>query len=162
MKKLQIIGTCLLMLIFCNIAYSQEYTIETSKGPVLVVVPEGLTLAQAYQEMARLYLEERYDLEELQIRVDELLLQLEKSFQAEANYYLAMQKLINDYQKLRSLYEAREKRDNFQFILYGGVSFFEDTTIRLGIGVLLFKKMWIGIDYEIPKEIGVTFGIRLD
>ena len=141
-----------LCLIFCCgllLASEQSWTISTSQGEKELIVPEGMTLEEAYQTMAVMYWEERYDREELQASLDQLAADAQSYLDDATASRKALNELLLSYQNLVSLYEDKTtipwvkgtlgmdfgyRVDNtFSGTLWGGVVFKEKVTLEAGL-----------------------------
>ena len=96
----------LALLSFTVSATEGEWTISTSQGEKTLVIPEGLSLEQAYQQMAVLYWEERYDRETLTATVAELTAEVEAYQSSVEELTSSQEELIGLYRDLQSYYEA--------------------------------------------------------
>ncbi len=129
------------------------YTVPTSRGDIELTVPDGLTLEEAYIEMARLYLEERWDheklLEESALLTKELDIYIEENKQLRAQY----NKLLTSYTKIDELYAELTKvkpmssiitanasydlvNRNVNLALTGGWCFYEILDITAGLSTI--------------------------
>ena len=130
-------------------ASEQSWTISTSQGEKELIVPEGMTLEEAYQTMAVMYWEERYDREELQASLDQLTADAQSYLEDATASREALNELLLSYQNLVSLYEDKTtipwvkgtlgmdfgyRVDNtFSGTLWGGVIFKEKVTLEAGL-----------------------------
>lgn len=119
MKKLYAILFTLLLFI----SSLHAFTVPTSRGDVELAIPDGLTLEEAYVEMARLYLEERWDheelLEETSLLTKELDIYIEENKQLRSQYNA----LITSYTKIDELYAELTKVDPLKSIITGNASY---------------------------------------
>lgn len=119
MKKLLIFSLVFSLLL----SMLGAYTVPTSKGDIELTVPDGLTLEEAYIEMARLYLEERWDheklLEETALLTKELDIYIEENKQLRAQY----NKLLTSYTKIDELYAELTKIKPMSSIIIGNASY---------------------------------------
>lgn len=130
---------------------SADWTISTSRGDKILVVPEGLTLEEAYCQMAQLYWEERYDREELQATVKDLTEKTEEYIAINESLVKSQATLIQNYKDLSHLYEEKLKspwmkgllsvdigfpllEDRINGTIYGGVLIKERITLEAGLG----------------------------
>lgn len=161
MKKLKtffLICSILLTLSIGSI-YSAEYTIETSRGPQTAVIPEGSTELEAFLKMSELYLEERFDHEDLLDSIDPL----KKSIDT----------YKDNYEKLDSLYKAAIKdRDDLLDLLKEknkikivqpsfGVSASLNKTFSFDAGIIFLEKLQVSTILSYPYSIGIRFGVIL-
>ena len=130
-------------------ASEQSWTISTSQGEKELIVPEGMTLEEAYQTMAVMYWEERYDREELQASLDQLAADAQSYLEDATASREALNELLLSYQNLVSLYEDKTtipwvkgtlgmdfgyRVDNtFSGTLWGGVILKEKVTLEAGL-----------------------------
>lgn len=119
MKKLLIFSLVFSLLL----SVLGAYTVPTSKGDIELTVPGGLTLEEAYIEMARLYLEERWDheklLEESALLTKELDIYIEENKQLRAQY----NKLLTSYTKIDELYTELTKVKPMSNVITGNASY---------------------------------------
>ena len=119
MRKLLVFSLVFSLVLGCLGAY----IVPTSKGDVELTVPDGLTLEEAYIEMARLYLEERWDheklLEESALLTKELDIYIEENKQLRAQY----NKLLTSYTKIDELYTELTKVKPMSSIITGNASY---------------------------------------
>lgn len=119
MKKLLIFSLVFSLLL----SVLGAYTVPTSRGDIELTVPDGLTLEEAYIEMARLYLEERWDheklLEESALLTKELDIYIEENKQLRAQY----NKLLTSYTKIDELYTELTKVKPMSGIITGNASY---------------------------------------
>lgn len=161
MKKLKtffLICSILLTLSLGSI-YSTEYTIETSRGPQLVVIPEGTSELEAFLRMSKLYLEERFDHEDLLESIDPL----KKSIET----------YKDNYEKLDSLYKTAIKdRDDLLDLLKEknkikivkpsfGISATLNETFSFDAGIILLEKVQVSTILSYPYSIGIRIGVVL-
>lgn len=114
---------CTLIILILSIASLHAFTVTTSRGDVEVVVPEGYTLEEAYIEISRLYLEERWDheelLEETSLLTKELDVYIEENKQLRSQYNA----LITSYTKIDELYAELTKVDPLRGTITGNASY---------------------------------------
>lgn len=114
---------CTLIILILSIASLHAFTVPTSRGDVELAIPDGLTLEEAYVEMARLYLEERWDheelLEEASLLAKELDVYIEENKQLRSQYNA----LITSYTKIDELYAELTKVDPISSIITGNASY---------------------------------------
>ena len=119
MKRLLIFSLVFSLVLGCLGAY----VVPTSKGDIELTVPDGYTLEEAYIEMARLYLEERWDheklLEESALLTKELDIYIEENKQLRAQY----NKLLTSYTKIDELYTELTKVKPMSNVITGNASY---------------------------------------
>ena len=137
------------------------YTVPTSRGDIELVVPAGYTLEEAYVEMARLYLEERWDHEELLDKSNELTQQVDIYVQENAQLRLDYNLLLDDYKHLAELLESKSKVVAVKGLIGAGATFSESFSVMspsLKIGALLFEKITVETYLSYPFSLGLTVG----
>ena len=137
------------------------YTVPTSKGDIELIVPDGYTLEEAYVEMARLYLEERWDHEDLIDKADDLTREIDIYIDENRALRESYSKLLKDYEKLNSLLEAKSKVVPVQGFLGINASFserFSVLTPSLKAGVFLFEKVMLETSLGYPWSLGIGAG----
>jgi len=150
----------LIFIFISSVLFSQEFTIATSKGEVDLIIPEDMTLEEAYENMASLYLEERYDLEEALAEIDKLTSEAEEYIEEVNRLEEEVDILQNDNEELQDLYD-RETRDEAISILFdigfgieSDLSYFLSTSF----GVQLFDTWYGQIQVSYPIRIGLSLG----
>ena len=99
------------------------YVVPTSKGDIELTVPDGYTLEEAYIEMARLYLEERWDheklLEETSLLTKELNIYIEENKTLRTQY----NNILMSYAKIDELYAELTKVKPISSVITGSMSY---------------------------------------
>ena len=140
------------------------YTISTSRGDIEVNIPEGMTAEEAFYEMSKLYLEERWDHEEL-IEKSQSLSESIDSYISEINELKNKNKnLISDYEKVIDLYSTAIKTK--MFTPYIGLSLESDIESNLfggGItfGGVLFEKILVQTSILYPWSFQLGLNILI-
>lgn len=161
MKRLLIflvLSLCLLGTLYAQ----DEWTISTSQGDKTLIVPEGMTLEEAYQQMAILYWEERYDREELQDTVTDLTAKTEEYMTANESLIASQDTLIKNYADLSSLYEEKLKTPWFRGMLSVDLGWgIPDNQLNgtLWGGVLIKDKVTLEAGLSYPWELHLKAGI---
>ena len=159
MKKLFIF---ILLLMLMSPVFS--YTVSTSKGDVEVNVPNGMTLEQAFCEMSRLYLEERWDHEEL-IEKSQTLSESVDTYIIEINKLKAKNKeIISDYEKIVNLYSTATKTKVFEpYIGFAVESDMESNLFGGGFtfGGVLFEKFMVQTNILYPWSLQLGLNILI-
>lgn len=138
------------------------YTISTSKGDIEVNIPEGMTAEEAFCEMSKLYLEERWDHEEL-IEKSQALSKSIDSYISEINDLKSKNKnLISDYEKVIDLYSTATKTKMFSpYIGLSLESNIESNLFGVGIsfGGILFEKVLLQTSVLYPWSFQLGLNI---
>ena len=137
------------------------YTVPTSRGDIELVVPTGYTLEEAYVEMARLYLEERWDHEELLAKADELTVQVDDYVRENESLRVQYNALLNDYARLAELLEEKNKLVPIQGILGIGATLSEKFSVMsptIRIGAFIYEKILIETQLSYPFSLGFSAG----
>lgn len=146
-----------------NLFASEEWTISTSQGDKTLVVPEGLTLEEAYCKMAQLYWEERYDREELQKTVSVLTTKTEEYLEVNESLKESYSKLNSDYKELTNLYAEKTKTPLARWVFSLGVaSSLEGTknaSFSLFGGVVVANSVLFEAGISYPLGISLKTGI---
>lgn len=161
MKRLLFI---ILVLVFSlSLFASEEWTISTSRGDKTLVVPEGLTLEEAYCKMAQLYWEERYDREELQETVSVLTTKTEEYLEVNESLKESYSKLNSDYKELTNLYAEKTKtplaRWMFSMGVSGSLEKVENTSFSFFGGVVVANSVLFEAGISYPLGISLKTGI---
>lgn len=158
MLKKRLLTLLALLLVALNL---WGFTVPTSKGDVELTIPEHMSLEEAYVEMARLYLEERYDHEEL-------IAATERQSTSVSSYIIANQELRKQYQSLLKDYnllvesmQTEIKGNPLRGFLGIEVDFEEKFSIMkpsILVGCCLFERFLITTRFSYPWSIGIGLG----
>ena len=141
-----------------------SYTISTSRGSIEVNIPEGMTAEEAFYEMSKLYLEERWDHEDL-IEKSQSLSESIDSYISEINELKSKNKnLISEYEKIIDLYSTTTKTK--MFIPYVGLNLESDIESNLfggGItfGGMIFEKILVQTSILYPWSFQLGLNILI-
>lgn len=162
MKRILI---CFLLGVFITVRlFAQEWTISTSQGDKTLVVPEGLTLEEAYCQMAQLYWEERYDREELQATVADLTEKADSYIASNEELIQSETELIQNYKDLSSLYEEKLKTPWFRGLLSVDLGWSIPNNQLNGTlygGILIKERVTLEAGLSYPWELHLKAGIIL-
>ena len=137
--------------------------IETSKGQKNVTIPEGMTLEDAFLRVSVLYLEEKWDHEDLIISSEDLLLDI-KSYKDSISVLQDLNKTVQDQKDdLVILYEEKTKRAFITPKLGFGaeIDLNNNLSFDLLIGASIFEKIDIYTKIGYPLSFGVQIGVSL-
>lgn len=157
-----------LILILCSVSV-YAYTLETSRGEIELTVPEGVTLEEAYYEMAKLYLEERFDHEKLISSSEKMIKEYEEYSSLndrlkEENKVLLekYEKTLSDYEDLLSLYREKNKREFLRPLLGAGYirNFEGKDSLTLGLGAMVNERYVLHTSVGLDS-ISIGFGMAL-
>lgn len=144
-------------------ADSWSYDIETSRGTKTIVLPDGMTFEEAYIEMSKLYIEERYNLEDLMAQTDELVKKAE-AYEASSEALQKLQKELSDKtEEINNLYKKLNRTRVVYFLAEAGVSsaeFKKIDRIDAGFGVLLFETVALIGEVSYPWSFGIKAGVK--
>lgn len=144
-------------------AESNEFEVKGSFGTETVIVPEGMTIEQAYVEMARLYLEERADNEKL-IEQFEDLKQKASDFELVSIKLKSMQEeVIEKNKEIIKLYQKLTSPVFLSPLVEFGITtstFKQIDSISLGLGVEILEKALLSISLSYPFSIGIKAGVK--
>lgn len=143
---------------------AQEWTIPTSQGDKILVVPEGLTLEEAYCQMAQLYWEERYDREELQTAIDDLTKKTEDYLASNEDLIQSQTELVQNYKDLTYLYEEKLKTPWFKGLLSVDLGWSPSSNQLNGTlygGVLIKERVTLEAGLSYPLEVHLKAGVVL-
>lgn len=156
MKKI-----CTLIILILSIASLHAFTVSTSRGDVELAVPSDMTLEEAYIEMARLYLEERYDHEDL-------IEATERQTTSVSSYIVANKELRDQYQDLLVDYNnlVEEMNKEIKSVPLKGfvgmeVDFEEQFTIMkpsILLGGVVFERVLVTTRVGYPWSLGIGVG----
>lgn len=150
----------MVLLLLPFILHAQEFSIDTSRGPQTVTIPEGMSFEEAFLTMAGLYLEERFDLEEALEQVDALTEEIEGLLISIDNYIEMVDYYESEVERLLELYENALRTAFLQPYLSvgGGIDLLNRPYGELGLGISLFEMWFITADVRVPLQIGLTLG----
>jgi len=142
---------------------AQSFSIETSRGIKTLEVPENMTIDEAYIEMGTLYLEERFDHEDL-IESTETLLEDIKSYEKSIfDLQTLYANTLVDYKDLNKLYKIAIKK---KFIIPklsvgAGLDLNYKPTIDFLLGISIFEKFDVYTKIGYPFSLGIQIGVSL-
>lgn len=150
----------LIILFTPSLLLAQTFTIDTSRGEVTLVIPDGVTLEEAYQEMASLYLEERYDLEEAIEEIDSLTEEIERYILEVEELQKEIDALQEENSILVELYERELRTDAFSPMVSLGFGIEGDTSYygSASVGLRFFESWFVTADFSYPVRLGVGIG----
>lgn len=157
----KILFIVLMIAFFLAPAFSEEWVISTSQGDKTLVIPEGMTIEEAYQKMAQLYWEERYDREELQDTVATLTKSAEGYISKIEDLETSNDSLLSDYEELVSLYEEKTKVPWVKGVIGAdmGYAFDNSMTATLWGGVLLKERVLAEAGIRYPWALTIKLGV---
>lgn len=162
MRKLRnffLISSFIFLLTTSNL-FASSYKIETSRGPQTVEIPEGYTELEAFLEMSKLYLEERFDHEDLLSSVENLKTSYEQVKQEKSDLDNLYKDAIKDRDELSDLL-SKESRPKFISPSIG-ISGTTNYTFSMDAGIILLEKIQIStILSGDPLAIGLRIGVIL-
>ena len=147
---------------FVDVLTAKSYVIETSRGEQTVVIPDGYTEEQAFLEMSKLYLEERFDHEELLGQTENLLASIENYKSEVQNYMEKNTLLVKENDELVALYKklSRVRLVTPRLALRGGFSLdTEEPLIGVSAGVEVLEKLTIMTEVSYPLSLGLQIGV---
>lgn len=158
LKTIFLICSFMFLLGMANL-FAVEYTISTSRGPQVVVLPDGQDTLDAFLNMSQLYLEERFDHEDLLAaskKTRETLQVYLNKTQALTKLY---EKALTDKSDLVALLEKKSKTQAVVPVFGLAASF--DNTFSADFGVLIFEKFQLSTVVSYPMAVGLRVGILL-
>jgi hypothetical protein len=145
------------LILLGTFAFAETYTLPTSQGDKELYIPDDSEeLREAYIEMASLYLEERFDLEE-SLEHSKSLLGIHDDYKT---YY---EKLEDSTQDLIRELSKPEDIDLFRIYWVGGYRYdFLSPwfNVSLGIQLQILESIIIGLSYEVPTSVRITISER--
>lgn len=145
------------------LSFTQSFEIETSKGIVKLVVPENLSIEEAYQQIAQMYLEERYDLQESLDIIDSLNKEIDEYIEKVSDYIEKVDNLNLEKDELIKLLEEKNKPKFISpfLLIGGGVEDINPYSLFVDIqaGIILFERWTLTTILEFPFRIGIGGGI---
>lgn len=134
----------------------ETYDLETSKGTVELNIPAQEDLRDAYIEMAWLYIEERYDVEEL-LEENDVLIEDNERLEEQ------LKKTEEELEETRAIADELRKQVDPVFRnsvgLGAGVVLPQEVSPQIWYGIVLFNTVQINVYAKYPFEIGLQAGI---
>lgn len=159
----RIILSVIVFLFFVFTPLSADYSVNTSRGEMNIVVPEGYSIEDSFKEMAVLYLEEKWDHEELIKKSENLLSDIEKYKEDISDLEKLNGESINKRDELVDLYEEKAKTPFFTPKLGFGIGMDTDQELMIDtlVGVSILEKIDIYTKIGYPFSIGFQIGVSL-
>ena len=155
MKRIFLI---ILISLFSVSLFSEIIKIDTSKGKKTLIIPDTYNkLKIAYIDMAKLYVEERYDHEKT-------LAQLNDMFKVTDILYKSIDKLSSVNTQLSKIANSLTNKKLFQFFITGGIKYNVLTPMvypEIGVSIYFYELFNISLLYQVPTNIEILFGWRL-
>lgn len=151
----------LIVFSFSNL-YAKDYYVDTSRGPQKVVIPEGVSEIDAFLTVSRLYLEERWDHEDLINDTDNLLKEIEEYKKSNDSLELLYKEAIEKGKEISDLYKekSRTKLVSPELVLGSSYVFKEGTILmNLMIGAEFFEKFKVYTNIGFPFSVGLSIGV---
>ncbi len=149
----------ILISLFSILLYSETIKISTSRGEKTLIIPDTYTeLKIAYIDMAKLYVEERYD-------HDKTLKQLDNLLEVVDTLYLSMDKLSKINNNLSNIAIKLTNKKLFQLSIMGGIDYNFLNSIpypAIGLSIYFNEIITIGLLYKIPINIEILLSWRLE
>lgn len=165
LKIFRIFVACVTFSLFvAHPVIAQSFQIETSRGIKTVQVPEGQTIEEAYQEVSKLYLEERWDHEDLIKANQDLLPQIDVVNSGTNDLAVLQDSSIQKSKELNTLYETKARPAFLRPLIAIGsnMNFFtNDLSIDLLAGVLILDKVEVSTKLSYPLSFGIQLGVLL-
>jgi len=148
-----------LLLFIPSLVFSQTFIVDTSRGPQRVEIPEGYTATEAFREMAVLYLEERYDLEEALEIIDNLTSEVEEYIKLVDRLQEEVDTLQRENEEYQVLLEDEMKPDFVKYVGSAGLGLTETSYYGTASFGLQFLESWFAtIDASVPLRLGFSIG----
>lgn len=161
MKKL-LVGLLIIFMTSLSLP-AWETTIETSRGEQRLTLPEGMTFEEAYVQMAKMYLEERFDHEDLIISAQTLVKQVESFRHENLKLYDLYKEQQEQYKNLDSLYqEALRKRFIIPSMHLGALYDIEEQQVQVQgmFGVIVLERFSVHTLLQFPFAVGMSVGVQ--
>lgn len=153
-------GLCVVQAIH---AAEWTYTIQTSAGEKTLVLPEGMSFEEAYVEMAKLYIEERFDHEKLIEQTTELIAKSKEFEEISVKLQALQNELVQKNEEISNLYKKLNRVHPVYFLTTAGVStnaFAKIDSIDLGFGLELFETWVAVVEVSYPWCFGFKAGVK--
>lgn len=151
----------LLLIFVSNLLFAKDFLIETSQGPERISIPTDMGVEEAFLEMAELYLEERYDLEESLDMIDVLTLEIKEYMFLVATYEKESIKLQNEFEELIASFEVENRVNVLSPILFFGTGI-EPLSLKqyfsTRMGIVLFEQFYGLTEISYPLRFGISLG----
>lgn len=168
MKK-KLVGFLILFVMLFSLS-AQSYKIETSRGTQTVEVPKGYTMEEAFIEMAKLYLEERFDHEDLIKETNALTISVRDYTERVEDLTNKNFTLLGNYKQLEvlhddliRLYEQVVKKTPFTPTLNLGYIYNIENNESMFIGSLggtIFERVSLQTIFTYPFGVGISIGVQ--
>lgn len=151
MRTLRGLFVTLILLIFFPLPASPEggRSIQTSRGEVKVTIPEGMSAEDAFYEMAALYWEERYDLEDALAQIKKLNISIDEYVKAVGDKEKALQDQIKIFNKLKF------------GLVFGAEYGIKDTFPEITFGGSMLIKRWMSINLYLTSQLQLGADISI-
>lgn len=144
--------------------YSWSTTIETSRGEQTLTLPEGMSFEEAYVYMSKMYLEERFDHEDLLEEVDKLTQSIDSYIEKNQALREKNTNIQEQYEELSNLYEEEARTVFFTPTLQVGLQQnLGKNTIQghFGLGGRIYETFHANLLVSFPLSIGLMIGVEL-
>lgn len=146
-----------------SLAESMEFQVNTSIGIKTVIVPDNMTLEEAYIEMAKLYIEERADHEKL-IEDTQAIIEKANSFEVVSDELQTLKNdLIEKDNNIIDLYKKLNQKRFFTPVVMFGVgtdSFKQIDHLSFGLGCEFFESTSLIFEVTHPWSINLKVGVK--
>ena len=146
----------LFMLFSTSLEAQDTYMLETSRGTIELVIPAEEDLRFGFIDMASLYIEERYD-------VDELLEENDRLIESNENLQGRLDETEKELDETLELLEkVRSENDPIlQNNVSVGVAMYSDQSLspQVGYGVVLLDTISVSLFARFPFAVGINVGI---
>jgi len=144
-------------------AQQQSFKIQTSIGEKTLVVPDGMTIEEAYCEMAKLYIEERASYETLAIQTEDLVSKAKEFEETSRKLVSAKQELADKEAQLADLYKKLGKTPMFSPVVLVGMntaSFDRIDAFSISAGVEIYGSAVVLAEATWPWSFGIKAGVK--
>lgn len=145
--------------------FANSYTIETSRGTQILELPEGYSFEEAFVEMAKLYLEERFDHEDILVVVNDLNLKVEYYMKRVDELNTKNNSLSERYANLNDLYKRKAEKDLFKPSMSLGYVLNMtnmSSTYLLSFGGTVYNRISLHTILSYPLGLGISIGVQFD
>lgn len=146
-----------------HLAFAQSFQVQTSIGTKTLVVPDGMTIEDAYVEMAKLYIEERADHEKLISQTEDLVEKAKKYEEVSNELNNIKSDIIDKDNEIINLYKKLNQKRFLAPLFMLGVKtegFKKVDGVSIAAGVEIFERASLFVEMSYPWSIGLKAGVK--
>lgn len=151
-----------IFVLFSSSLYASDYYIDTSRGPQIASIPEGMSELDAFLAVSKLYIEERWDHETLLEDSKKLVNSIEEYKESNKRLETLYKEALAREKEITDLYKEKSKIRLLSPEAIVGSSFnIETQSLDFDIlfGAELFEKIKLYTHVSYPISIGLSVGV---